>query len=44
MSRGREVRTPPGFVVSGFSVQWLLPRLRVTWGMTEWLFWHAALV
>lgn len=38
---GREVRTaPPGFVAWGFSVQWPLSRLGVTWGMMEWLFWH----
>lgn len=43
--RGREVRTiPPGFVVWGFIVQQPLPRLGVTWGMTEWLFWHTTLV
>lgn len=27
----------------GFTVQQLLPRLGVTWGMTEWLFWHITL-
>lgn len=28
----------------GFIVQRLLPRPGVTWGMTEWLFWHITLI